>query len=90
MKRIILWDHERGSWQYDVFCLLIIAFIFLTPNSWFSRTEILATNTSLAAVKHQVLSEAGIQPSKSSGRLQHGRSADAAPDREKSTERSAK
>ena len=35
MKRWILWDYERGTWQYDVFCLLIIAFIFLTPRDWF-------------------------------------------------------
>ena len=90
MKRIILWDHERGSWQYDVFCLLIIAFIFLTPNSWFNRTEILATNTSLRTVKHQVLSDAGGQPGKPSESLQHGRDSGAATDREYSIERSAK
>ncbi|MBE7517178.1 MAG: hypothetical protein HS105_11330 [Chloracidobacterium sp.] len=39
MKRIILWDHQRGTWQYDVFCLLIIAFIFLTPKTWFEKNE---------------------------------------------------
>ena len=39
MKNIILWNHKRGTWQYDVFCLLIIAFIFLTPKSWFAGKE---------------------------------------------------
>lgn len=35
MKRAIFWSYERGSWQYDVIVLLILAFIFLTPASWF-------------------------------------------------------
>jgi hypothetical protein len=51
MKDIILWNHERGTWQYDVFCGLIIAFIFLTPNSWFDKRETLATQTSRLIVK---------------------------------------
>lgn len=53
MKDIILWNHERGTWQYDVFCGLIIAFIFLTPNSWFDKRETLATQTSRLIVKPQ-------------------------------------
>ncbi|HEY3130695.1 MAG TPA: hypothetical protein VGL91_14660 [Acidobacteriota bacterium] len=32
---VLLWSYERGSWQYDVMCLLIIAFILFTPRSWF-------------------------------------------------------
>jgi hypothetical protein len=52
MKRLILWDHERGTWQYDVFCLLIIAFIFLTPKSWFERAETLATQLPAALVRY--------------------------------------
>lgn len=45
MKNFILWNYERGTWQYDVFCLLIIAFIFLTPKTWFEKGEKLATQT---------------------------------------------
>ena len=51
MKNIILWRYERGTWQYDVFCLLIIAFIFLTPKVWFESREKLATQTSRLIVK---------------------------------------
>jgi len=51
MKRLILWDHERGTWQYDVFCLLIVAFIFLTPKSWFEKAEKLATQTATSVVR---------------------------------------
>lgn len=34
-SRSIFWRYERGSWQYDVICAVILAFIFLTPRSWF-------------------------------------------------------
>ena len=33
MKKYLLWSFERGSRPYDVICLVILAFIFLTP-SW--------------------------------------------------------
>src|SRR5437588_1786558 len=34
-KKIVFWSYGRTSWQYDVLCLLILAFVFLTPKSWF-------------------------------------------------------
>jgi hypothetical protein len=30
-----LWDYQRGVWQYDVICAVIVAFIFLSPQRWF-------------------------------------------------------
>ncbi|HQU82653.1 MAG TPA: hypothetical protein PKY59_06000 [Pyrinomonadaceae bacterium] len=51
MKNIILWSYERASWQWDILCLLIVAFIFLTPKTWFERKERLATQTSRLIVK---------------------------------------
>lgn len=51
LKRFILWDYLRGTWQYDLFCLLIIAFIFLTPKAWFEKREKLATQTARVIVK---------------------------------------
>ena len=51
LRRIILWDHQRGSWQYDIFCLLIIGFIFLTPPSWFNDSESIATQRRVDVVK---------------------------------------
>ncbi len=33
--RAIFWSYERGSWQYDIICAVILAFIFLTPRSFF-------------------------------------------------------
>lgn len=35
LKRFILWDYPRASWQYDVMVGIILAFIFLTPRDWF-------------------------------------------------------
>jgi hypothetical protein len=31
----LFWDYPRAGWQYDVMVGLILAFIFLTPRSWF-------------------------------------------------------
>jgi hypothetical protein len=36
MKRFLLWSFERGSAQYDVICVVILAFIFLTPPAAFN------------------------------------------------------
>jgi len=35
LKRFIMWDFPRASWQYDVMVGLILAFIFLTPRERF-------------------------------------------------------
>jgi hypothetical protein len=35
LKRFILWDYPRASWQYDVMVGIILAFLFLTPRDWF-------------------------------------------------------
>lgn len=32
--RLLLWDYERGSIAYDLACVLILLFLFLTPGSW--------------------------------------------------------
>jgi hypothetical protein len=36
LKRLIFWEWPRASWQWDVIVALILAFIFLTPRSWFN------------------------------------------------------
>jgi hypothetical protein len=35
VKRFILWDYQRGGWQYDVICAVITLFIFAAPRQWF-------------------------------------------------------
>ncbi len=51
LKDILLWKYERASPQWDVLCLLCLAFIFLTPKAWFDKKETLATQTSRLIVK---------------------------------------
>jgi hypothetical protein len=35
IKKLFFWGYARNTWQYDVLCVLILAFIFLTPQGWF-------------------------------------------------------
>jgi len=35
LKRFLLWDYARTSWQYDLIVALILAFIFIAPREWF-------------------------------------------------------
>ncbi len=39
LKQIFFWRYGRSTWQYDVLCVLILAFIFLTPKSLFPSSE---------------------------------------------------
>jgi hypothetical protein len=63
LKRLILWDYQRGVWQYDVICGAIVLFIFLSPREWFRdqpRIPNAAEITSLPA--HQGESAFWIEP----------------------------
>ncbi|MEO8648631.1 MAG: hypothetical protein ABI539_05650 [Acidobacteriota bacterium] len=51
INRLVFWSYSRESSVYVVFCLLIVAFIFLTPKSWFDKKERLATHTSRLIVQ---------------------------------------
>lgn len=37
-RKIVFWNYPRTSWQWDVLCVLILIFIFLTPKTWFANT----------------------------------------------------
>ncbi len=39
IKKMFLWNYARNTWQWDVLCVLILVFIFLTPKSWFQGSE---------------------------------------------------
>ncbi|HLA94286.1 MAG TPA: hypothetical protein VK612_01100 [Pyrinomonadaceae bacterium] len=51
LKKFLLWNYSRETSVYVIFCLLIVAFIFLTPKTWFERKERLATQTSRLIVQ---------------------------------------
>lgn len=39
IKNILLWSYARGTWQYDILCLLIVAAVFLLPGSFFGDRD---------------------------------------------------
>jgi hypothetical protein len=39
LKKIFFWNYPRNTWQWDLLCLVILIFIFLTPKSWFLSGE---------------------------------------------------
>ncbi len=61
MKNIINWNYERASWQWDVLCILIMCFIFLTPKAWFNYQKAVATNDASATVKSDYVARNGGQ-----------------------------
>lgn len=48
IRRSVFWSYERGTWQYDLILAAILAFIFLTPHSWFRK----APNLGLSDLRH--------------------------------------
>ncbi|MDI1240870.1 MAG: hypothetical protein PSX80_02980 [bacterium] len=50
-KKFILWEYSRETSVYVIFCLMIVAFIFLTPKEHFERRDRLATQTSRLIVQ---------------------------------------
>jgi hypothetical protein len=51
IKKFVLWSYSRETSVYVIFCLLMVAFIFLTPKSWLDRRERLATPISRIIVQ---------------------------------------
>ena len=39
IKKSFLWSYARNTWQWDVLCVLILVFIFLSPKAWFVSGE---------------------------------------------------
>ena len=49
VRRTAFWAYERGTWQYDLLVLAILAFIFLSPRGWFNDRPTLE----LTDLRHQ-------------------------------------
>jgi hypothetical protein len=39
LKKIFFWNYARNTWQWDVLCVVILVFIFLTPKDWLDTGE---------------------------------------------------
>ena len=50
VKKIAFWTYPRTSWQWDVLCVLILVFIFLTPKTWFENSAYQRTHTGQATI----------------------------------------
>ena len=48
-KKIAFWTYPRTSWQWDVLCVLILVFIFLTPRSWFENSAYQRTHMTVVS-----------------------------------------
>lgn len=53
LRKLVLWNYSRETSVYVIFCLLIVAFIFLTPKRWFDGREPVATQTSRLIVQQK-------------------------------------
>jgi uncharacterized coiled-coil protein SlyX len=40
LKKLFFWNYARNTWQWDALCVLILIFIFWTPKSWFTNSEL--------------------------------------------------
>ncbi len=36
IRNTIFWSYDRGTWPYDIAVILVVAFVFLSPRSWFN------------------------------------------------------
>ncbi len=44
IKKLFFWNYARNTWQWDILCVVILIFIFLTPKSWFENGERRSSN----------------------------------------------
>lgn len=49
LKKLFFWNYPRNTWQWDLLCVVILIFIFLTPKGWFTGSE------RLSAPEHQTV-----------------------------------
>jgi hypothetical protein len=49
-KKAVFWTYPRTSWQWDVLCVLILVFIFLTPKGWFENKALQLNHKTQTAV----------------------------------------
>jgi hypothetical protein len=56
LKKIFFWNYARNTWQWDLLCVVILIFIFLTPKSWFTSGERVRVSMHQSPIKTVVLS----------------------------------
>lgn len=61
--KVLFWRYARGSWQYDILCALILAFIFLTPKGVFDGSYFVDETSEGAESSTQAEQSADQEPS---------------------------
>ncbi len=59
IRNILLWSYERGTWQYDLLCLLIIGAVFLLPGKFFGDRDRIPIKTAQANEVANLASKSG-------------------------------
>src|SRR5436190_18721350 len=64
IRKIFFWNYARNTWQWDILCVLILIFIFLTPKTWFESSKRASTRahpspTSVLLLDAEVVENAG-------------------------------
>jgi hypothetical protein len=72
LKKIFFWNYARNTWQWDLLCVVILIFIFLTPKSWFSGGERAQSMVHQSPVARTlVLSPEVVGNEEDKGRIEH-------------------
>jgi hypothetical protein len=70
IKNCFLWTYARNTWQWDVLCVVILVFIFLSPKSWFVNSERAANSGHQKAVSTVVLGPESLAAEMDQGQLE--------------------
>lgn len=62
LRNIFFWSYERGTWQYDLLVILIIATVFLVPGQFFGDRD-----RPLRTLNEEVVRRWSIAPNKING-----------------------
>ena len=58
---VVFWTYPRGTWQYDILCILILAFIFLTPRTLFDGSPSSETQKPEKIQEEELLKKRGTE-----------------------------
>jgi hypothetical protein len=59
-RYILIWTYERGTLQYDIICILILAFIFFIPPSFFNKRHYQTTQPLIPSTDDQKAMDASV------------------------------
>ena len=70
-KKVFFWNYARTTWEWDILCVLILVFIFLTPKSWFEGGERRRMGTHQSPTSTVLVAGEVVEGAEDKGGLQH-------------------